>query len=106
MTYRQDDPSAFYQKAVDGDPVWSLAISRDNFLQDKVDSSTRLRIATSAAGAVLVDPSTFLCPNGSCPIVEDGRTLFKDKYHLRSSAVRGSRFAFLDRYLLADPPNH
>lgn len=50
-------------------------------------------------GAVLVDPLDHLC-DVDCPLVVDGTPLYYDVSHIRTGAVSGPAFAFLDPYIL------
>ena len=59
-------------------------------------TSALLKAAAQTAGATYVDPAPALCPGGRCPIVVDGRTLYKDDVHLRASILETPRFAIYD----------
>lgn len=52
-----------------------------------------------ASGATLIDPIDHLCTD-ECPLIENGAPLFYDGSHIRSSAVAGPEFAFLDPSIL------
>ncbi len=66
------------------------------------------REAAALGGAVFIDPATFLCRDDACPVYERGRFVFFDGNHVRASAVKGERDAYLDRAILgqdtATPP--
>lgn len=55
------------------------------------------------SGATLIDPIDHLCID-ECPLVENGTPLFYDVSHIRSSAVAGPEFAFLDSSILPGHP--
>jgi len=42
----------------------------------------------------VLDPSNVICPRATCKIVEDGRTLYRDKHHLTDAASQKFRNVF------------
>jgi GAF domain-containing protein len=40
------------------------------------------RVTAKYPRVVLVDPNTVLCPDASCPLIQEGHSLFKDDNHL------------------------
>lgn len=55
--------------------------------------------AAATAGAALIDPSVWLCDDGSCPAVIDGTIAWRDDHHVTATMAR--RLApFLERALV------
>ena len=94
--YGGGNPKALYAKAIAGAPVKDLSLPLADFEAETRASSTRLAAAARAAGVEYVDPAPALCPDGRCPIVVAGRTLYKDETHLRASILKAPRFAIYD----------
>jgi len=60
---------------------------------------SKLKAVGQNAGAQVIDPADFLCPNGICPSVEkDQSPRYKDMAHLRASFVR-DHASYVDRTL-------
>jgi hypothetical protein len=56
----------------------------------------RLRRIAARTGAVVIDPVEHLCDSVQCRVVDvEGRPIYKDDNHLRSSFVR-DRATFMD----------
>ena len=63
----------------------------------------RLRRIAARTGAVVIDPVEHLCDSVQCRVVDvEGRPIYKDDNHLRSSFVR-DRATFMDVVLSAKP---
>jgi hypothetical protein len=77
-------------------PVLRTQIVADNaFIDD------RLKSIATRVGAQVIDPMNAFCTALLCPTTtDDGRPLFMDESHLRSSIVR-EKFDALDRYVYA-----
>jgi peptidoglycan/LPS O-acetylase OafA/YrhL len=72
-------------------------INRDALEQGIQPLKSRLKSLASSIDGKFVDPLEFLCDDHLCPTFdEDGVPYFRDRGHLRSGAVRTSRFQFLD----------
>jgi hypothetical protein len=82
-------------------------LSRAAYVVRNADDRRRLADVSRSTGAILIDPLDGLCDGDACPLLADGRTLFKDEGHFRGSMMTNARFAFLDPWLApqaADPP--
>ena len=72
-------------------------IDRDEFEKKAAPIRNRLLALALSVGGKFVDPLDFLCESRRCPTVDrDGVSYFMDDQHFRSSAVKTSRFQFLD----------
>ena len=101
--YGAGDPAALYAKAIAGKPVANLSRPLADLEAETHEASTMLAEAARAAGVTYVDPAPALCPQGECPIVVGGRTLYKDDAHLRASILKDPRFAIYDRIIAPGP---
>lgn len=64
---------------------------------DQKHLSLNMQEIAKRAGAKVIDPLPFLCPEGRCPIFSSpGIPIFKDNHHLRSSFVI-EQAAYIDR---------
>jgi hypothetical protein len=93
------DPHALYSRA-----FWTGSLdvppqSRAVLEARNADDRRRLTEVIRATGAILVDSLDGLCDADKCPVLSDGRTLFKDEGHFRGSMMTSTRFAFLDAWL-------
>lgn len=77
-------------------PVPRIApLELDRFIADNAESRDRLVEIARSSGAELIDPSTFLCRENSCPVLgADGAPAYTDTMHMRPSYSR-----FAARYL-------
>ncbi|MCX8255122.1 putative Peptidoglycan/LPS O-acetylase OafA/YrhL, contains acyltransferase and SGNH-hydrolase domains [Beijerinckiaceae bacterium RH AL1] len=94
------NPTRLYALAAAGRPVGTLSRPLADFKAETGETSKRLAEAARAAGVEYVDPAPALCPDGQCPIVVDGRTLYKDDVHLRASILKSPRFAIYDALIV------
>jgi hypothetical protein len=74
------------------DPRWSFDFAEVSAQAPGVDD--RLR-RLSSHGVVVLDPASTLCTGRRCPLLENGRPIYSDAGHLRSSFT-ARRGAFLD----------
>ena len=66
----------------------------------------RLKAIAARAGAIVLDPTEWLCGPAACPAAdEQGRPLYMDDSHLRASVAR-ARITALDRYVYLERPQH
>ena len=66
-------------------------VPRSEIEQHRGVVTDRLRAAAERTGAVVIDPLEYLCRPASCPTVQqDGRSIYADRHHIRSSFVRDS----------------
>ena len=57
--------------------------------------------AAVRAGVEVVDPVDYVCSESKCPaLTAEGRLLYRDSGHLRSSAIRTDAYNFLDPFVL------
>ena len=98
------DPHALYASTFWSGEVTAPPQSRAAFEASIADDRRRLAWVARATGATLVDPLDGLCDGDACPIVQNGRALYKDHGHFRASMMASPRFAFLDRWLTPRPP--
>jgi hypothetical protein len=97
--FKAADPAYLYKIVFLGGAVGDVYGSLAQF-RERTSKSMRLLTQATAGEASLIDPTSYLCANNVCPIVERGHALFKDASHYRASIVKTERFAFLDKVLL------
>jgi hypothetical protein len=74
-------------------------MARSELLSITTPVDERLRRIAARAGAIVIDPSDWLCGPSSCPSADDaGKPLYKDDSHIRASVAR-ARIDALDRYV-------
>ena len=74
-------------------------VNREAFVSAVEPVISRIEQAARLGGAIIVDPVDGLCSDRECPVIgSDGRPLYKDRHHLRSSVVE-QRAAFIDQLL-------
>jgi hypothetical protein len=98
----QTEPREAYRRVFEGGAP-PVSYPRAEFERYTAFSDARLRQAAERSGATYVDPVAAICGPDVCPAVNDGRFLYKERSHYRASQVTAPLFAFLDRYLLAQP---
>lgn len=81
-----------------GAPPVSLSKREVTAVLEPVDS--QLRRVAAEVGATVIDPLDYLCNPLHCPVVSnDGKSLYRDLWHLRPSYVRND-VTFLDEVVL------
>ena len=61
-----------------------MALSLADFLKDYGPLREALAATVAANGGTPIDPLTWLCANGTCPVLsQDGRPLYMDEHHMR-----------------------
>jgi hypothetical protein len=59
-----------------------------------------LAVVAQRGSATLIDPRTFMCPQGTCSFIgADGVPLYKDADHLRAAYASSHAFGWLDSVL-------
>lgn len=91
--------STFWRGAVEAPPQ-----SRAAFEASTADERRRLAWVARTTGAALADPLDSLCDGDACPLLQNGRALYKDHGHFRASMMTSPRFAFLDKWLAPQAP--
>jgi hypothetical protein len=79
----------------------NISVNRDTFEKPHVQYFSDLKKVALAAGAIVIDPLDFLCPEPSkvcMTALEDGRPIYKDSSHLRPFFVR-DHMTFLDKVM-------
>ena len=95
----EGDPHALYART-----FWTgdLAVppqSRAALMAGIAADRQRLAAVARTTGAQLVDPLDGLCDGDACPLLQNGRALFKDHGHYRASMMTSPRFAVFDAWL-------
>jgi hypothetical protein len=65
--------------------LWRDRSSLEN--QDK-HVALRLNEFANQVGATVINPFDYFCTKVKCPVVIDGKPLYRDDYHYRASATR------------------
>jgi peptidoglycan/LPS O-acetylase OafA/YrhL len=95
----EGDPHALYGRAFWSGEVGVAPQSRAAFEASTAANRQRLAWVARTTGARLVDPLDGLCDADACPLMQDGRALFRDHGHYRASVMTSPRFAFFDQWL-------
>jgi peptidoglycan/LPS O-acetylase OafA/YrhL len=76
-----------------------LSIPAREFLAETAGPRDRLQRIARETGAILIDPVPSMCPQMTCPTVDDkGLPIYRDGNHMRATFAR-SRATFIDRVL-------
>ena len=98
MLAGKDSPRDAYD-LVDEVTEHVLPLSVDEYYRTVGFVATPLMDAAHAAGAILLDPSSSICHNGLCPVIDPrGYRAFRDADHYRPSFMRAYG-SFLDEAL-------
>jgi hypothetical protein len=93
------DPHALYARAFWRGELGVPPLSRATLEASLAPDRDRLARVAQTTGAELADPLDGLCDGDACPLVQNGRALFRDHGHYRASVMTSARFAIFDRWL-------
>jgi hypothetical protein len=93
------DPRGLYARAFWRGELGVAPQSRAALEASIAADRQRLAEVAQTTGAPLVDPLDGLCEGDACPLVQNGRALFRDHGHYRASVMTSPRFAIFDRWL-------
>ena len=82
--------------------VAPLGIPRDQMTAPQRRLRDRLIAMAGAAGVDVVDPRDTMCGARTCPSTDDGRVIYMDNNHIRSTMVVRPEFAYLDRDMIPE----
>ena len=95
----EGDPHALYAHTFWTGDLGVTPQSRAAFEVSIAADRQRLAWVAGATGAQLVDPLVGLCDGDACPLMQNGRAIFKDHGHYRASMMTSPRFAIFDPWL-------
>ena len=78
------------------------SFDRDDFLAETAVEREKLLAIASRQGAEIIDPVAMIC-NADCPVVWQGRTLYRDTNHYRSSRMAEPIFSGLREAIMSVP---
>jgi peptidoglycan/LPS O-acetylase OafA/YrhL len=93
------DPRSLYGLTFWRGQLQAPPVVRSQYAASAALARQRLAWLSRTTGAVLLDPLAALCTQDLCPVMDGGKTLYKDHGHFRASMMTSPRFAYLDPWI-------